>query len=94
MLVLQSESRFLPQEDDAPSTLPVGALIKGDLPQCLTVAEWCKHRPSECLTVTLTATDAAGGTLNVLRGTDVGLEMNKMICMNLTCVPAVNQNRS
>lgn len=48
---------------------------------------------SECLTVTLTARDAAGGTLNVVHGTDVGLEMNKMICMNLTCVPAVNQNK-
>lgn len=38
--------------------------IKSDLPQCLMVAKWCKHRPQKCLTVVLTVRDFQDVFLN------------------------------
>lgn len=78
LLVLHSESCFLPQEDDALSVLPLRrwrerAAVKSDLPQCLMVAKWSTHRSqsgSKC-----SERDSA-----VFGETDVGLEMKKMTC--------------
>lgn len=56
------------------------AAIKSDLPQCLMVASWCKHRPQDASQWPEQLRDSVCGTLNVFCETHAVLEMNKMTC--------------